>query len=242
MEKTVFITGASADVAMETIKALSAENADVDYKIIGHFNRDDAKLKQTVENLPNVSLTTLQADLSNLSEVETLTDAVMAQGPVDYFLHFPALPFAYMRYKDLDIQTIQRELDVSLLSFLTITKKLFPAMKKVADARCVVMLTAFVTEELPPKFMVDYMVTKYGLLGAMKAAASEFGGSGFCINGISPQMMETKFLAGIDPRIIEMNAAKSPDGKLLSAKKVAGEICKMLSASYKENGSNVVVV
>ena len=43
----------------------------------------------------------------------------------------------------------------------------------------------------------------------MKAAAAEYCDKGLCINGISPSMIETKFLDNIDSQIVEMSADES---------------------------------
>jgi 3-oxoacyl-[acyl-carrier protein] reductase len=47
------------------------------------------------------------------------------------------------------------------------------------------------------------------LLGLMKGAAVEYAEKGININGIAPNMIETKFLDNIDNRILEINAEKS---------------------------------
>ena len=57
--------------------------------------------------------------------------------------------------------------------------------------------------------MVDYLIAKYALLGLLKGVASEYAGSGVTINGLSPNMIETKFLSNIDYRLVEMNASSS---------------------------------
>lgn len=58
--------------------------------------------------------------------------------------------------------------------------------------------------------MTDYLIAKHALLGLMKGAACEYAGTGVTINGLSPGMIETKFLSKIDPRIAEMTAQSSP--------------------------------
>ena len=52
-------------------------------------------------------------------------------------------------------------------------------------------------------------MAKYALLGLVRSAAVEYAGKGITVNGISPNMMETKFLAEVDDLSITMNAENS---------------------------------
>ncbi|MBO5486160.1 MAG: SDR family oxidoreductase, partial [Eubacterium sp.] len=61
----------------------------------------------------------------------------------------------------------------------------------------------------PVKFMSDYVAVKSALWGYVKGAAAEYGEKGVRINGISPNMMETKFLEQIDEKIVQMAAEAS---------------------------------
>ena len=73
----------------------------------------------------------------------------------------------------------------------------------------------------------------------MKAAAAEFGGGKFMINGLSPVMMDTKFLCNMDPHIIEMNKAQSPIGRIIKPEEIVPYIDKLLSADCDFNGTNL---
>lgn len=240
MAKNIFITGASSDIGIATLRELIKRDGIEAYQIYAHYNRSDEKLLALAEEFPGLSIETIQADLTNPTEVKTLA-SVVSEKEISYFLHFPALPFDYMRFKQMDFAHIKKEMEVSVYSFLALGKELFPKMKKVENSRALVMLTSFITEEHPPKFMVDYLTTKYALLGAMKAAAEEFGGGNLLINGISPEMMETKFLDQIDPKIKEMNAMKRESGKLVTPEEVAPYIVEMISETYQKNGVNKVL-
>ena len=50
--------------------------------------------------------------------------------------------------------------------------------------------------------------------------ANEYADKGIRINGVSPSMMDTKFLNSIPDLIVEQNALKSPTGKNLSVQEV----------------------
>lgn len=67
-----------------------------------------------------------------------------------------------------------------------------PNMAKKKYGRIVFMLTSC-TINNPPKYQSSYVTVKYALLGLMKALAVEYADRGITVNGVSPDMMETKF-------------------------------------------------
>jgi 3-oxoacyl-[acyl-carrier protein] reductase len=63
----------------------------------------------------------------------------------------------------------------------------------------------------------------------MKGAAVEYAGKGININGISPNMIETKFLDNIDKRLIEMNVENSLIKRTIRINEVVAGILFLLS-------------
>ncbi|MDR1649497.1 MAG: SDR family oxidoreductase [Synergistaceae bacterium] len=105
--------------------------------------------------------------------------------------------------------------------------------------KAVVMLTTC-TRGIPPKFLARYCMAKYALLGLMKSAASEYEGKGVYINGISPEMTDTKFLLNLDERIIETASRNSRFGRNLTADEVVEGILFLLSDNINcMNGENL---
>ncbi len=96
----------------------------------------------------------------------------------------------------------------------------------------------------PPVVMLnkdgDYVAVKSALLGYMRAAAVEYGEKGVCINGISPNMMETKFLQNIDEKIVQMTADSSALKRNIRVEETINGIAYLMSdeASYV-NGTNL---
>ena len=63
---------------------------------------------------------------------------------------------------------------------------------------------------VPPKALSHYITIKYAMLGLVKSLASEYSDKNIQINGISPSMVETKFLDNINEKIIELSAYNHP--------------------------------
>lgn len=242
-DKKFVITGASSDVGLKFIeeigKTYKGENGPL---LICHYYSNCDKLLKLAGKYPDLKIHLVKADLSNSSEVDSLTaDILDRMDAPDYFIHLPANKFDYMRYKDMDMELVRKDMEVQTYSFLELTKPLLPKMKKIDGSRVVVMLTAYVADDLPPQFMVNYVVAKYALLGAMKAVASEFGGKKLLCNGISPVMMETKFLSNVDPKIIELSKSSAPNGELLQPEQVVPYIFELISNECEKNGQNIYI-
>lgn len=243
--KTYLMIGASSDVAVEYIRSLakrSRKNAKNPILIFAHYYKNKDKLEEIAKEYSGIELKLLQADLSDEDQALKLVNQVMQYVKYpNYILHFPAVTFDYMRYREIDTDYLRQEMNVQLYSFLIITREFLPLMHKEYGNRVLVMLSSYVEDELPPKFMSDYIVAKYALLGAMKAAASEYGGKNLKINGISPIMMDTKFLSNMDSRIKEMTAMKSPINRVPKPEELIPYIDELLDSGCTKNGYNLVV-
>lgn len=243
--KTYLILGASSDVAMTYIRSLAAKyrkNGKNPPLILAHYAKNAGALKQLARDCCSLEFVLIKADLSVEEQAISLINQVEKHVKYpNYILHFPAPTFDYMRYKELNTDQIRTSLNIQVFSFLTITRRFLPLMHKEFGNRVVVMLSSYVTTELPPKFMVDYVTVKYALLGAMKAAAAEYGNKNLKINGISPIMMETKFLEKLDSRILEMNRMQSRLGRIPTPEEILPYIEQLLSASCEKNGYNLCV-
>lgn len=242
--KTFVITGASSDVGLAFIRELGQVCIGVNDGplLICHYHTNVDKLLKLAQNYPELKIQLVQADLSNMQEVDNLISNVSdrTEAP-DYIIHLPARRFEYMRYKDMDMDLVQSEMAVQTYSFLRLTKPFVAKMKKIKGSRIVTMLTSYVADELPPQFMINYVTAKYALLGAMKAVAAEFGGKNLMCNGISPAMMDTKFLENIDPKIIEINKAATKNGELIKPEAIVPYIFDLIDLSCDKNGQNICV-
>jgi 3-oxoacyl-[acyl-carrier protein] reductase len=84
------------------------------------------------------------------------------------------------------------------------------------------------------------VTVKYALLGLMKSLAVEYADKGITVNGVSPDMMETKFLSDIPEMIVEQNRENSPLGRNILVEEVTPLMKHMLSdAGASMTGQNI---
>lgn len=227
--KTILVLGASSDVGMAYIKRLQSIHKPDEAQIIAHYRTMSPKLEELIESSKNVPIEAMQADLLIPDAVSRLTEQIQAKYTAPtHILHLVAGKFRHMRLRQFDSSIVSDEMQTQVLSLGAIFKAFLPIMAKSRYGKVVVMLTAY-TIGVPPKFVTDYIVCKYALLGLMKAAAAEYCDKGLCINGISPSMIETKFLDDIDNRIVEMSAAESPLKRNMNVAEVIAAIEFLMS-------------
>lgn len=239
MNKVYLITGASSEVGMAYIKKLD-EIEEEEVTVIAHYGKNKDGLEQLQEELCHVTLHMVQADLSLAEGAEIICNFIKEQGlSVTHVLHLAASAFSHVKIKKWDEEKVRKEMQIQFFSFASMMKEILPQMAKAGFGRVCVMLSSYVLGT-PPKFMSDYVAVKSALLGYVRAAATEYGEKGVCINGISPNMMETKFLQNIDEKIVRMTADSSALGRNIRVEETVGGIAYLLSdeASYV-NGSNL---
>lgn len=245
MNKIYIITGASSDVGMRYLRQLNDRlvKNDEQISVIAHFASSAENLKKL--SLSNINMEYVQADLSNTDGIKFFLDECkrLCNNQVPYALiHFPAPKFEYTKLKNLEWDNVERELNISVRSFVEMCKEYLPSMAKNKAGKVVAMLTSYV-EDVPPKFMSKYVLSKYALLGFVKSMASDYAGKGVSITGISPDMMETKFLTNLDPRIIELTRESKEAKTLVDVDVVAKKIDEIIVTAGEDfNGQNIVIM
>lgn len=205
--KIYLIMGASSDIGIAYIKSLEKQllRDGQTAQVIAHYRAGDTALKMLQNSLKAICLKLVQADLTQFDEVEQMLLCIKEEyGCPDHILHLPASKLVYQKLKKLEWDAVLRDMEIQVHSLAEACRTFLPLMAKQGYGKVVVMLSS-ATLGMPPKFMSQYVIVKYALLGLMKSMAMEYAEKGININGISPNMVETKFLEQIDDRIIEIN-------------------------------------
>lgn len=228
MEKTIIITGASSDIGMSYIRAHGAEYA----RILAHYHHTN----ETFENLTasfGDRILPIQADFSLPSEAESFAGkAVQILKEEDltptHILHLASLPAKSTRFHKSAAEDYRAMMQVSVYSIAEILKACIPSMQKQHYGRILFLLSAY-TAIPDPKFAAPYVTSKYALLGLMKSISAEYAAKGITANGISPQMVDTKFLKEVPELIVEQQRQASPLGRLLNKEDILPVMHLLLS-------------
>ncbi len=236
MNNIVFITGASSDIGAALIKSLTEECI-----IIAHYNSNNKRLMELRNETKN-KIVPIQADFSSNESIIEMLDKIESEiGVPNKIVHLAAPKFENLRFKDVNWDNFQNEINVSLGSITLILNRFLPKMVLQKRGRVVTILSSVVLG-VPPKALAQYTSVKYALLGLMKALASEYADKKITINCISPSMVETQFLSLINERIVELTAEAHPLKRNATVLDVIPSILMLMSddAAYI-NGVNIPI-
>ncbi len=235
--KVLLVTGASSDIGVQLITEV-AKNYDY---IIAHHVNDNEKLVTLKEKLGD-KLVLIYGNFLDEEGTNQFVEEIKNTGKIPtHIVHLPAGKYENIKFSKITWEKFNKDINISLRSLVIILNNFLTIMKKNKEGKVIVMLSSC-TLNIPPKYVSSYVTTKYALLGLVKALSNEYAGKGITINGISPSMMETKFLENIPDFIIQQNAQNSPTGKNLSVSDVVPMFKFLLSdAANSITGQNIAI-
>ena len=237
MERVILVTGASSDVGLELIKRI-APQYDL---ILGHYcHMSDALLRLKQELGEKLQL--FQADFLNSSEVDKMIHDIDDKGHIPlHIVHLPAAKAVNQRFHKIVEEDFLESIEISIISIIKILKHYIPKMNKEKYGKIVFMLTAY-TLNIPPKYQSAYVTTKYALLGLLKSLSVEYADKGITVNGVSPNMIDTKFLSDLPDIVIQQNASKTARGRNLEVEDVVPVFEYLLSKDADSiTGQNIEI-
>lgn len=243
MSENYLILGASSEVGTAFIRDLNRKNAgnnQQEITVVAHYRKRNHIFDAVIKESANLNVHAVCADLSEQEQVmELLQQTEIIEGCPTHILHLPAEKLCYEKLKKSDFSRVTQNFGIQTGSLFLTLQKFLPMMAKNRYGKIVVMLSS-VTIGMPPAYMTDYTINKYALLGLIKSAAVEYGDKGININGISPSMMETKFLEQVNEKIIALSAETSKIKRNITVEEVLPTIHYLFSeASDYMNGTNI---
>lgn len=223
-KKILLVTGASSDIGGELIRR-TAGNYEM---VLAHYCHGREALEKRKEELGD-RLALLQADFTDMLSVEGMIREIEGMGLVpDHIVHLPAKKVGAQRFHKTEAEDYMEGFMTSVLSIVLILKRFIPQMARQKYGKILFMLTSF-TLNAPPKYQAPYITAKYALLGLMRDIAREYAEKGVMVNGVSPDMMETKFLSEMPEAVVRQNASHSPLGRNLTVEDVVPAFEYLLS-------------
>ncbi|WP_104697217.1 MULTISPECIES: SDR family NAD(P)-dependent oxidoreductase [unclassified Helicobacter] len=226
----VLVLGASSDIGRDLIEDLKKEAL-----VIAHFNTGVIKEEDGI--IP------LHCELGNVESIENFICKILEIGIPNKIVFLASPKIENIRFKDFDLDLFHSHFNIGLRSIFMILKELLPKMIKNKEKRkkVVFMLSSCVVG-MPPMALSVYVSLKYAILGLMRSLVSEYRNYNIQFNALSPSMIETKFLEGIDSRIVELNAINHPLKRNAKTKDVI-PVIKMLLGEESDyiNGVNIPI-
>lgn len=181
----------------------------------------------------NPSIHGVSADVTDEASVRALYEtAEAARGAFDIVVANAGMSGSAPAHKTT-LGDWQRTLDVNLTgAFLTVRPALAGMLERKRGRIVFVASTAGLKGYA---YVAPYVAAKHGVVGLMRALASETAKSGVTVNAVCPGFTETEMLDGSIARIVEktgrsasearaMLAATNPQGRLIEPDEVAATV------------------
>lgn len=202
--KVALVTGAARGIGKAAAELLAAEGAHV---ICLDRPGDDELLAETAREING---TPLLVDVADPEAAATIAKALEDHGGLDILVHNAGIT------RDKTLARMKPEhwdqcLAINLDAVVRITKGLIEAGTLLDDGRVIVLSSiAGVAGNLG---QTNYAATKAGVIGWMRALASELDERGITVNAIAPGFIETRLTAAIPVVIREVGRRLSSLGQ-----------------------------
>jgi 3-oxoacyl-[acyl-carrier protein] reductase len=234
-ENNIFLFfAASSDLAQTVIKELNEKVRDSVF--VCTYRSEKASLEK-IEMKSQNKLEIFYLDMSDENQINLFLDKILLQYgcPTDV-INFAASKFKYNKLKELSYDEMQLDIKIQTYPIILLLNKVRKFISKNDFKLSVIFVLSIVLKGVPPKYLSQYVMTKYGVLGMMHSLTADYTGKNIRFNAVSPDMMNTKFLSDIDERMLEMSGSKS----YLSTEVVSGKICEIMERT-DYNGRNIFI-
>ncbi|MCL2202490.1 MAG: SDR family oxidoreductase [Defluviitaleaceae bacterium] len=237
-KKVLMVTGASSDVGMGLIRKIQSNYT----HIIAHYNRSKDRV-QALEHELEGRVVPMQCDFADKDAVDALAQQIIDLDIVPtHFVHMPNSPLNNAKFNKMQWHDFEDEMYTSFRSAVILLQSFVPAMVKQKNGKVVFMLSYCLVNTPQIKFAVQYTCAKYALLGLMRGLSTEYAHKGITVNGVSPSMIETRYLKDVHALIVQKNAAESPLKRNLYVDDVIGAFEFFLSEGANcITGQNIAV-
>lgn len=238
MGRRYLLLGGSSEVSLAFIKSNSWQEDD---EIVAQCFKNKVQLDMLSKEVP-AKIHIVSADFSDVESTDNFIAGLKDMSYVPtHILHAPAVPVENRRFTEIDWSLSEKQINVQCRSLYKVIQSVAKPMAKSGGGKVVIVLSSYCLN-VPPKFLSDYIIAKYALMGLGKALAAEYSGKKILVNMVSPSLMETKFLSMLHESIPEGSAKANPMGINADPKDVAGIICYLFSNDNNFiSGANIPV-
>ncbi len=210
--KTVLITGAGGGIGSAIAKAFAQEG----YFPVLHYHHSQAQAEQLAETLHGMAV---QADLSEISEIEKMTCQVLKEtGHLDILVNNAGMSISGL-LTDISPEMRQKLFSVNVLGAIECTRLFLPSMVH-RKSGCILNISSM-WGQAGASCEVDYSASKAALIGFTKALAQEVGLSGIRVNCIAPGVIQTRMLDCYDAQTLSELAGETPLNRLGTPEDIA---------------------
>ncbi|MDE6731148.1 MAG: 3-oxoacyl-ACP reductase FabG [Oscillospiraceae bacterium] len=212
--KTALITGASGGIGSAIARKLAGDG----YFVILHYHHD-TQAEELAKKLHGVAI---QADLSDISEIEKMTESVIkTAGHVDVLINNAGISVSGL-LTDISPDTRKKIFAVNILAAIECTRLLLPQMIHRKSGNIINISSMW--GQVGASCEVDYSATKAAMIGFTKALAQEVAPSQIRVNCVAPGVIRTGMLDCYHAETLQNLAEETPLGRLGTPEDIANAV------------------
>lgn len=231
--KVALVTGAGSGIGYATAIALAERGAAV--AINYHRNEIGAKKAQQQITKLGIHAITIQADVTNSSEVRAMMERVTNElGDIDILVNNAGSLVERMKLLDLTEERWDDVMNLNLKSVFLCTQAVAASMME-RKSGTIINLTSIAGRNGGGPGAIHYATAKGGLITLTKALAKEFAPFGVRVNSVSPGVIDTPFHETFStPEMMQNFVSGIPLGRVGTSQETAQVIVFLASnaASY----------
>lgn len=236
MKEALLVTGSTSDLGYGYLKKFKNKNI----TIIAFYYDFEERLDDLIENY-GLNIVKIYFDFLCLDNMEEKVKKLSEKYFISKVLHLSAPIVKQERFNKISKEVFYNDFTIQVVSLVEILKVVLLRMKKEKKGKILVVLTSYIVGA-PPKFLSSYVTSKYAMMGFLKSLVSEYGQFNIQINGISPSMIQSKFLNNMDERVVEMGIEKHPMKRTVTIDEVAETIDYLFFNNNSFlNGNNILL-
>jgi len=182
MQKTIFITGASAGLGKSTAKLFQSKG----WKVIATMRKPENETELT--KLENVTI--LKLDITDNTQIEDTVQKVIRQYTVDVVLNNAGYGLIGV-LEALTDEQITRQIDTNLLGVIRVTKAFIPHFREKKNGTFINVTSMFGLIGYPTCSV--YSATKFAIDGFSESLAYDLDQFGIKVKTIAPEGIQTDF-------------------------------------------------
>jgi NAD(P)-dependent dehydrogenase (short-subunit alcohol dehydrogenase family) len=220
--RTAIVTGSAHGIGRAIAERLAESNARVAVADI-----DITTAESTAADIGSAAIA-LHVDVSSADSVEAMTETLLSEwGRIDILVNNAGIVGRDVPVKDLTEDDWDTVLDINLKGVFLCSRSVIGHMMEQGKGNICSVASVSGKEGNPN--MTPYSVSKAGVICFTKALAKEVLDYDIRVNCVSPALIETRLIEGMDQQQLDYMTSKLPMGRLGKPSEVAAMVHFLVS-------------
>jgi len=220
--RNVIISGGCGGVGSAIGRALAADGFSVTAL---YFSTPREKAEELIKSLASENgqkHAAIQCDLRDEAAVSAIVDRVAGDGGLHACIHAAVDPILRKELLDVSGEELEAQLSTDLFGGLAFMGAAARAMKAAGNGGAIIGILSRVIypDTFYPK-MASYTVGKFGAWALLKSLSHELADTGITVNGITPNIMDTKLSGDLPEPVRKFMVERAPGGSVRTPEDVA---------------------